>query len=310
MKIKGFLKHNYAVAGVIEALLLIGLVAIIISIIQLQYIPIIMREKEATHMDEVANQFSTLKSVIEIQSIMGITGSDDPYVYSPISSPITLGSEQLPYFVTAAATGQVTLIDADDAGGIYRINILSDSGYLPPIPLTSIKYESSNHYFINQNYILEGGGIILNQSNGEVMTVNPGMTARYNDLLDEFEITYSIPLFKGLPGKKFTSGGGYGPPKICYVRTNYIGIYYESETVETLKGNEGHYIHIYTSYPDAWEIGMKDLLEEYWVNEWIHVNQPEPNLVEITPGLVNTITLRIKVIEIGVQVGPGVVISK
>jgi len=110
MKHRKFIKENSAVAGVIEAILLIALVAIILSMIQLTYVPIMMEQKEADHMDEVSNQFSQLKSVIEIQSMMGAMGTGEPITYTPMSSPITLGSKELPYFVSARSSGQIGLI--------------------------------------------------------------------------------------------------------------------------------------------------------------------------------------------------------
>ena len=57
---------DQAVAGVIEALLLVALAAIVLSTIQLVYIPDIMEQREADHMDQVDNQFSHLKSVIDL----------------------------------------------------------------------------------------------------------------------------------------------------------------------------------------------------------------------------------------------------
>ena len=83
-KIK-ILKDNKAVAGVIEALLIVALVSIIISTIQLIYVPEIMKQKESDHMDEIENQFSFLKAVIDLQSM------EKKDV--PITSPITLGSK-------------------------------------------------------------------------------------------------------------------------------------------------------------------------------------------------------------------------
>ena len=67
MKNKKIIKRNGAVAGVIEALLLVALVSIIISTIQLTYIPQTMEQKEAEHMDDVENQFSYCCSQIVVQ---------------------------------------------------------------------------------------------------------------------------------------------------------------------------------------------------------------------------------------------------
>ena len=202
MHFRKLIKDNFAVAGVIEALLLVALVAVILSTIQLIYIPQIMEEREADHMDEVSNQFSQLKSVIEIQSLMGSMGTGEPITYSPMSSPITLGNKELPYFVSARSFGQINLIDENDAGD-YKINIQPAPADFPSeIPLTSIKYDAQNSEFVDQKYVLEGGGIILNQSTGEVMRVNPGMTVENNSGAGNIKIYWNIPLFAGVPGKK------------------------------------------------------------------------------------------------------------
>ena len=53
MKNKNYLKERDAVAGVIEALLLVALVAIVLSTIQLIYIPQVMEQREADHEDSL-----------------------------------------------------------------------------------------------------------------------------------------------------------------------------------------------------------------------------------------------------------------
>ena len=65
--------------------------------IQLTYVPQIMEQKEADHMDQVFNQFSQLKSMVDMQAMSQST--------SPISSMLTLGSPKLPYFLTVPALG-------------------------------------------------------------------------------------------------------------------------------------------------------------------------------------------------------------
>ena len=204
MKKPKLFNNKSGVAGVIEALLLVGLVAVVLSIIQLYYIPQVMDQREAEHMDEVANQFSFLKSVIDLQSM---TKED-----VPISSPLTLGSRELPYFVTARADGKLCIIDYGD----YEINV--DYG-TKIFPLTSIKYEAFNRYYLDGRpvtYALEGGAIILKQYDGETVRVEPKITIE-NQTTD-INIYYDIPIIVGLEGKKNTSGGC--PPYNCFIRTN------------------------------------------------------------------------------------------
>ena len=226
MKIKHINKNNTAVAGVIEALLLVALAAVILSIIQYTYVPQIMDQKESEHMDTVANQFSNLKSVIDSQSLMGVLASDEALAYAPMSSSVTLGSKELPYFVSARSFGQIEIIDRYNTGN----NIIDIEpppiDFLNGIPLTSIKYSATNFYYLDGEsleYILEGGGIILQQIQGGAILVQPAISVSEIDS-NTIEINYDIPLFKSIPGKNTTSGY-----QDCFIRTNYSKHYSHSD---------------------------------------------------------------------------------
>jgi len=302
MKLKIFQNNNYALAGVLEAILLIALVAIVLSIIQLTYVPEIMEQKESDHMDQVSNQFSQIKSVIEIQSMMGTMDTGEPITYTPMSSPITMGSKELPYLVSARSYGQVDLIDKDDAGD-YKINIQPAPVDFPTgIPLTSLEYSATNFYYPSQDYILEGGGIILQQSDDEVMRIHPGIDVENRSDLGYIKINYFIPLFNGVSGRK-----SYGGSQDCYVYTNYTKHY-------THSGN-AVFIYIYTDHIDAWYEALVDesrgILWEYVDNDYIDVDIDDtttPNRIEITPSM-HSINLELTIAEIGIQVGPGYAIS-
>lgn len=237
MKTKSFIKEKTAVAGVIELLLLIGLFAIVISMIQLLYIPEMMEQKESDHMDEISNQFSRLKAMMDIQAK---EQSD-----IPISSLIILGSNKLPYFVSAPAQGELTIIDNDDTTYEIKINAATSKNY----NLTSIKYEAHNLYFVPQMYVLEGGGIIIKQHKGKsVMWVDPSLNA--TPIMDQNGQVTSIEMYFDIPVIVCNSGndniGGFGH---CYVRTNYSN---------DLSDNDWTYlsdisnITISTEYPNAW----------------------------------------------------------
>lgn len=300
MKKRSINRDNYAIAGVIEALLIIALVVMILSTIQLYYIPQIMEEKESDHMDEVLNQFSHLKSVIEVQSMLGVAESNQPISFSPMSSPITMGSEQLPYFVTTGALGQVNIFDKDYVES--KIDILPKSpDFLNGIPLTSIRFLGDNAYFVDQNYILEGGAIILKQNNGESTKVTPPINVQ--NYTTSIKINYTLPLFTTKPGKNIAGGS-----EITFIRTNYTRYYSHSDTSVS-------WLYIYTDYIQAWTQLLinndKGLLWEYYSNGYINVTYDNPNSptrIEITPGTKN-LDVELTIVEIGVQIGPGFVIS-
>ena len=57
-----------AVVGMVSAILIVGLIVAVISVIQVVYVPIIMEQREAEHMDKVTEQFGSLTSVIDSQA--------------------------------------------------------------------------------------------------------------------------------------------------------------------------------------------------------------------------------------------------
>lgn len=237
MKNRNLIKERKAVAGVIEALLLVALVSIVISTIQLVYIPEIMEQREADHMDDVENQFSFLKAVMDLQSME----EKD----TPITSPITLGGRELPYFVTAKAFGELSIIGMDN--GNHEINV--DYG-AKTFPLTSIRYEAYNSYFVDQIYALEGGCIIVKQPDGETVRVEPSINIQNRS--NEINIYYDIPIIVGISGKNYTSGY-----KNCFIRTNYSNTDDDFIPITNVSS-----INISTDYSDAWYSLLEYLMEE------------------------------------------------
>jgi hypothetical protein len=297
MKNKKFGTHTQAVAGVIEALLMVALVSVVISMIQLIYIPQVMEQKEAEHMDLISNQISTLKSMIDLQ---GITQSS-----APISSMITLGSRDLPYFITAKAFG--TLRTDEDTSNKITMNPPPNPA-LPfkfslngnTTPLTSIRYEADNSYFVDQTYILEGGALIVQQPDGvPVMRADPSISAenKTNTITIHFDLPYVI----AIPGKNLTSGEGNS-----FIRSNFSSNRtYVGDIPKGPGPGGGGYIRIYTNYVNAWNESLYNLLGIYAVNGYINITaHPTQNYVAITPGT-KDIILQLNVISIYIQIGQG-----
>ena len=262
-------RNEFAVSGVIEALLLVALVAIVMSTIQLVYIPQIMEQREAEHMDEVSNQISNLKSMIELQQI---TQAD-----APMFSVITLGSRELPYFVTAPATGQLDVVNS----GPWKFNV--DYG-ANEFDLSSIRFTAYNAYFVDQIYALEGGGIICKQPNGEsVMRVDPAM---YIENKSNVNIYIDFPIFVGIPGKNMTSGFGK-----CVIRTNYSAG--SSSSITDIAS-----LNISTQYPNAWYEAFYS-----WIGNNVNYNKGT-RFVEITRKAKN-VNLYIDCYYVHAQISPG-----
>ena len=220
-----------AVAGIITAILLVGLIVIVISLIQTTYVPKWMRTIEAEHMGDVADQFSQLKSAIDIQAATGQK--------TPMSTSITLGNKEIPYFSASRAFGSL-LILSDECNVTIR-NSSSNFSY----SLGIIKYSSKNVYYLDQSYIYEAGSVILNQSEGNVMSIKPFSAIKNVNVVN---ITFDIVNITGVGGG--TSAGGYGTYPI---RTEFVSSH-------TVVMNNVKNITITTHYPNAWHVAFNSTL--------------------------------------------------
>lgn len=229
-----------------------------------------MEDKEAEHMEEVANQFAQLKFAIDIQSI---AESD-----IPISTPITLGSKELPYFVSSRAFGSLEILE--DECSITITNSTAPYSY----SIGTIKYSSTNAYFIDQSFIYEAGAIILNQSQGSVMVVDPfSADPKLNFSIVNISVT----------GEK-TSASGYGTYPIQTKYSDYSTI------------NNVTNISIFTNYPNAWNMSLNRTLvnsgliyghgNNFWITGIYGGIKVEFN---------TTVNVDLQVIKIRAQIGPG-----
>ena len=269
MKTRVFIRDRTAVAGVIEFLLLVGLFAIVLSMIQLTYIPEVMKQKEADHMDEISNQFSRLKAMMDIQA--------QEQTNIPISTLITLGSSDLPYFVSAPSTGTIDIIDLEETESSIVINDLIS------IELTNINFDSNNIYFIPQKYILEGGGIIIKQPQGSpVMWADPSFNAtptrNANGQVTSIDMYFDIPLIKCSGTKNI---GGLDSFNII---TNYSDDLSDADWTYL---SDISSINITTEYPKAWynftnSSFEKDVKNNITINQQPeHVRIEKKGLIEI-----------------------------
>lgn len=107
-----------AQVGVVVAILMVSLFVAVIVLIQVYYVPNWMKDKEADHMDTVANQFSNIKFSIDLQAMAQMD--------VPITNSITLGSKELPYFVSARSFGSLNVLSSNSSS--FSISVTSQSG--------------------------------------------------------------------------------------------------------------------------------------------------------------------------------------
>jgi len=239
-KMIGFICSDEGVAGIVAAVLLLGLIVSAVGMVQGIFVPQWMEEKEAEHMEKVSNQFSQLKFAVDAQSAL-----QEPNC--PISTSITLGSKELPFLVSARSYGSLKILPEDFRIIINVSQIQDVHGYVKPYVdvLGAIEYISSNAYYIDQSYVLENGALILSQSSGEIMSASPALS-----IVNDRDLSFNLVKFNVIGEKTSMSGYGTYPIRTRYSDTSYF-------TYCNVKN-----ITMYTSHPVVWRKVFNDTLSD------------------------------------------------
>ncbi|MFE3845745.1 hypothetical protein ACFL1L_02655 [Thermoplasmatota archaeon] len=290
MKISKITKSDEAVVGIIVAVLLIGLMLIVVSILQTVFIPNWMKQVEAEHMDEVSEQFAQLKFAIDLQTVLNVSNL-------PISTPVTIGNKGFPILNSGQSFGDLTI---NEDATIFTI----DNTSTPLIELGTIQYSSNNFYFLDQTYTYESGGIIITQDEGSIMTIKPSITMELDESND---LLINLTLINiSITGNKY-SASGFGTYPI---RVEYNGIQISENISEFVT-----YINVSSSYPDAWYLFFRSPLNNIIENLGFSLTEDildivsdtvVLNLDELRAELVfSDIYVKYSTVKINAQIAPG-----
>ena len=266
---------NDAVAGVLVAVLSVGLILSVISIVQTVYVPKWMTQKEAEHMDAVANQFNQLKFAIDTQTTTK--------QIIPISTSITLGSKEMEFLVSQRAYGSLDIVFNE-----YMINITNATQTVSYSQMGIIKYSSKNTYFLDQSYIYENGAIVLHQSSGDAMVTRPSL------FIAGGSANFYMVRISGIGGKTSLSGYGSYPIQTMFSCNTTTVIPQVSQ------------INITTKYPKAWNTSLNNTLVQAWLDPGSAFQITDiPDGIQINFFDTNKMDFTIIMNDINVQIGPG-----
>ena len=174
-------RDDVALSEVIGFVLLLGLIVAALSLYMMYVVPISGRDAEIAHMNRINEQFTdykltldnirtsllvnNLSPVITSTSITLGTGGGNTmasgffvYLMKPIASPATLSIN---------VTGDTFDIDSSSYHA-YKTALVDF-----PLNITAIQYSSSNHYWIQQQYSYQLGGVFLAQDDGVTNLIPP-----------------------------------------------------------------------------------------------------------------------------------------
>jgi hypothetical protein len=287
MRVKRIISPDDAVVGVVVAILLVGLVVAVISLIQTVYVPSMMEEREAEHMEEVAEQFARLKSAIDTQ----IAGQK-----TPIASSVTLGSKELPFFMSLRAFGAIEIVPENFELIVeYTPDLVNESSQ--NFLLNTIRFSSANGYFVDHAYSYESGAVIISQSYGDMLYIRPSFgSAWVSQGSSDIIMNITLVNISGVGGKTYAAGYGTYP-----IQTEYFDMTtFDFTNIKSLT--------LITDHPNSWDL--------YFANSMFHNIMSSPQdftisaiddgiRVQFDPAMISSIDLRINLVEIHAQIGPG-----
>ena len=286
--IKKFRDSNNGAVGIVVTILLIGLFITVMTIVQTVYVPMWMAQKEAEHMEDIAQQFSMLKYAIDTQLI----NEND----IPISTSIKLGSKEMPFLPSSRSFGSLDVLSDE-----FILTIGSEMDTYSDFSVGIIKYSSRNAYFLDQSYIFEGGAVIMDQNMGNVMAILPSFSVYLNPETNDINISFNVVNVSSIEDKISVSGYGIYP-----IKTEF------SSTMQPDLITNVNNLTITTKYTNAWEIFFNRTLSqtydfEYGTHYLISENSDglKIEFLDDYDGFVKKPNLFITIYNINAQVGPG-----
>lgn len=230
----------------IATVLLLGIVFSVFSVVHLGYVPEWKTDVEHSHMADVWEDMTELKSNMDRTTILLIS---DPTSSAPKITrniPLHTGSMKLPLIGSTEPTGTIS-INTEKC----KMTITPKNGSEKVINCGTIAYSSNNNYYVDQTFKYENGALVLAQKEQSVMKLYPSIRVsevspgNYSFLINAVEI-------KGSANTLSSSSDS------SIHLNNYVFLtVYDSDE----DGNIGSFkLTIDTEHPDAWETYFNETL--------------------------------------------------
>ncbi len=185
--IRDLRSDEQGVASTVGTIMALLVFLTFLSLIVNQYVPVWMKDSEASHMNSALGQFGGMKGAIDLQILTSEAAQIAGTHYIPITaaSAVVLGVDGVPIF-SAPTIG--TLTSRPDSGGFtvtFDYLIRGVRTRVTELSNGSIELDVANRYFISQRIAYENGAVIRYQSDGQVIRAQPTFNVvRTNNSLD------------------------------------------------------------------------------------------------------------------------------
>ncbi|MBP1908617.1 hypothetical protein [Methanolobus bombayensis] len=240
-EMKAFMSSEKAISTVVSAVLLFGILVSVITLVYVQYIPEWKTSAEKSHMDDVFYDMAEMKNELDLLSGYART---EPSTSLSVSVPVKMGGGSLPIFSPGKSSGRLTINEGDFGlsivGTTPGVDYDSDSFLLD---LGTVSYRSDNAYYVNQNYVYEGGALILAQNSFSLMRLGPQMDIRKMDNSSNITVEFNLVDLNGQ--RKSISSNSI--EEVNFRTNGSDSLYWDGVLFTDMT------MTLHTSYPASWE---------------------------------------------------------
>ena len=271
-----------ATSTVIGAVLLLGIIFSIITIIYVEYIPEWKGDAEYSHMDDIYADMAEVKSKIDMMSIILASNQNCTYStsFNPSSSasqiimsvPFHMGGGDLPLVGSIKSSGTLAVNKENCTIGIVASREGSTSKHSQLINCGTITYNSQNNYYVDQCFSYENGALILDQTqttgqkDQSVIMLYPSI--RFSKAFDNnsTDTKYNISINNVRLSQPYVPSESISSNRGCSLRLigiNYRPLYDSNIVGDNLTRLE---LTVYTKHPTAWEQYFKKATKDANIN--------------------------------------------
>jgi len=221
--IRDIRRDEAGVASTVGTIMALLVFLTFLSLIVNQYVPVWMKDSEASHMNGALGQFGGIKGAIDLQILSAQAAQISGTHYIPVtaSSAVSLGVDGVPIF---AASTLGTLQSFPD-GGSFTVSfdylIRGVSTHVQEQSNGSIELDVANRYYVPQKIAYENGAVIRYQSDGQVIRAQPTFSVvKTNNTLD---ISFGLVSLYGAGSVSGTSTEVVNTQVFAFDRQDYQG---------------------------------------------------------------------------------------
>ncbi len=268
-----FLRSESASSTVVGAVLLLAIIVMVFSVVRLGYIPEWKNDAEYSHMNDVWGDMTELKSKIDLMTIVMASDPDSSNTVT-MNVPFHMGGGDVPLIGTIKSSGTLSVANNEECK--MKVTAVSnEENWSKTIQYGTVSYASQNRYYVDQNFIYEGGALILSQGERSSMMLYPSIRFSRSPA-NEYDVSiHVVEIAKSV----------YAPPDVissntgCSLRLtgNEFRSLYDSD--KDSSGNISSFtLTVNTDYPDAWSLYLNETIADARITDDTTITKNENNV--------------------------------